>query len=134
MRARLDGEGEWRSTPHSFELTPGNHSLVVRGVGFEGATIPIDVGDRDLLVEVEMSRPVWEVGIAFIILGGFMAVTAIGAGIGLSLTGEELTGLALGVGMGVTALAFFGASIPMIMLDRRHESSFDVGSAPSRGQ
>lgn len=68
-------------TPHTYELPAGNAtSIAVGGVGFERLHVPIPPGSHDLLLEVQMSRPVFEAGIALLSIGAVALVAFVTAG------------------------------------------------------
>lgn len=65
-------------TPHTFTIPAGSAtSIIIDGSGFERATVPIPAGSQDLHLNVEMSRPVFEWGIALTALGGPLLIAGI---------------------------------------------------------
>jgi hypothetical protein len=69
-------------TPHTYQLPAGAAtSITVGGPGFERLYVPIPAGSHDLLLEVQMSRPVFEAGLALLSIGvvGLVAFVTAGA-------------------------------------------------------
>lgn len=65
-------------TPHSFQIPAGAHSaLTLDGAGLERANVPIPPGAQDLLLNVRMSRPVFEWGIALTVIGGALTIAGV---------------------------------------------------------
>lgn len=77
-------------TPHSFDVSHSAHSLVLDGPGLERLTVPIDAGPQNLLIETQMSRPVFEAGIALTIIGtALLAAGFAFLGIGINSANEN---------------------------------------------
>lgn len=84
-RAALDYRGRrglfmpdpWHTIPGSIPADSGMHTVTVRSTGFESVRIPIPQGSNDLLLDVRMSRPTFEAGIALTVLGGAVFIAGL---------------------------------------------------------
>ncbi len=62
-------------TPATLQVPAGQMaSITVGGTGWERLTVPIPIGSHDLHLNVRMSRPVFEAGLALTIIGGALAI------------------------------------------------------------
>jgi hypothetical protein len=120
------------TTPHTYTTGPGEHTVHIRRPGFENADVPFVLGEQDLLIDVRLSRPVHEWGIALTSIGGALVIA------GLAVMGKDWTdhgtpeewsstwGSLVGVGSGLTL-----GGLLMVLLDRQRSSSFTIAPAPA---
>jgi len=73
-KVSLDGAGGWTLAPHTFTATPGQHVVSLKAGGYDSADVPVAVADTDLTVSVEMNRPVFATGVAFMVIGTCFAI------------------------------------------------------------
>ena len=141
------------NTPFTFAMPATVHSsIILDGAGYERATVPIPAGAQDLHLNVDMSRPVFEWGIALSVIGGLMVIVGVALvaevyasandaldGLGISASVNDFisagcragdpachrrsAGFAmLGVGTGILT-----GGILMMALDRQHDPTWSWG-------
>jgi hypothetical protein len=81
--------GQVYGLPTTIALDTSAHNLEVRRVGFETARIPVSAGTQDLRLDVQMSRPVFEAGIALTVIGGIAFLAASGVELGAHLEAQK---------------------------------------------
>jgi ABC-type sugar transport system permease subunit len=116
-------------TPHSFSLpADGYGSIALGGPGFERARVAIPPGGHDLHLEVRMSRPVFEAGIALVsIFGAASVVGAVMMGLNAeALRNENIKddGFFAGLWTLVVASPFLIAGVLMAILDRHRRPTW----------
>ncbi len=81
MRAIAGSQRIAVPTPYTFDVPAGNMTaIVVDGPGMERLTVPIPVGHHDLYLNVQMSRPVFEAGVALFAIGAALLATFVAVG------------------------------------------------------
>jgi hypothetical protein len=69
--------GQTYGLPTTLSLDGNAHSLAIRRAGFETARISVPAGAQNLMLDVQMSRPVFQAGIALTVIGGLMTIAGL---------------------------------------------------------
>ena len=102
-----------------------NAAVIIDGPGYERATVPIPPGSQDLHLNVEMSRPVFEAGIALTaIFGAIILASAIWLAVDLSVNDTYTYIPVCWGGIGVAAVI---AGALMIAFDRHRDPTWSWG-------
>jgi len=67
----------WQAAPTTFETTTGMHTIILDARGHERLSVPVPAGSNDVLVTTELSRPVFEWGVAMLAIGAPLLIVGI---------------------------------------------------------
>jgi hypothetical protein len=123
-RLTLDGDIYMNyGVPHTFSLSTGMHNITLRRGGYERADVAIPAGDRDLLIEVDMSRPVFEAGIALTVIGGLLYTIAL---IAWNTDTGGFGSLAEPFAIGIVYGGMLISGVLMMALDRHRDPTYRI--------
>lgn len=116
-------------TPTYFDISAEEQELTLHRIGHERARVNIPAGSRNLRINVEMSRPVFEAGLALTIIGGLV--------FSIALPFAIVDGFSFGYGVEGGVIAGGLVLIPGIIMmarDRRRRPTSTILELPDTPQ